>query len=160
VKHGYRKDSPTSVQTLDLRMFEPAETGIAELTFEDSDAWQAAFAHMNNVDENRRITHERILRAILLEKCYASIRMDGDVVGCGLGVLQAGYLGVFDIVVDADHRRQGNGSRLMRALLAWSMQQGAHTAYLQVMWDNEPALRMYEELGFREKYQYWYRIEE
>ena len=158
-ERGYRKDSPTSVQILDLRTFKPAGTGTVELTSEDSETWQAAFARMNKVDENRRLMHEHILRAILLEKCYTSILVDGDIIGCGLGVLQAGYLGIFDIVIDLDSRGQGHGSRMMEALLAWGVQQGAHTAYLQVMCNNEPALRLYEKLGFLEKYRYWYRIE-
>jgi len=93
-----------------------------------------------------------------LEKCYASIRMDDDFLACGLGVLQAGYLGIFDIVIDTDHRGQGLGTRLMEALLAWGQGRNAHTVYLQVMCNNEPALRLYEKLGFEEKYQYWYRI--
>ena len=46
----------------------------------------------------------------------------------------------------------------MQALLAWGQRHGAYTAYLQVMCNNEPALRLYEKLGFQEKYQYWYRI--
>jgi ribosomal protein S18 acetylase RimI-like enzyme len=46
----------------------------------------------------------------------------------------------------------------MNALLAWGARQGAEKAYLQVMCDNEPALRLYEKLEFEEKYQYWYRI--
>ena len=157
-ERGYRKDSPTSVQTLDLRMHKPAETGNVELTSEDSDAWHVAFALMNNVNPDRRATHEHILRAILPDKCYASIGMDGRIISCGLGVLQAGYLGIFDVVIDPDHRGQGNGTRLMETLLAWGAQQGAHTAYLQVMCNNEPALRLYEKLRFQEKYQYWYRI--
>ena len=157
-ERGYRKDSPTSVQTLDLRTFEPAGPGVVELTSEDSEAWHTAFARMNKVDENRRTMHERILRGILLEKCYASIRIDGDILGCGLGVLQAGYLGIFDIVIDPDHRGQGFGTRLMEALLVWGQGRNAYTAYLQVMCNNEPALRMYEKLGFEKKYQYWYRI--
>jgi ribosomal protein S18 acetylase RimI-like enzyme len=155
---GYNVDSRTNVQLLDLGTGIYEIPGDVNLTSEHSEVWHAAFARMNHVNDDRRTTHEHILRAILLDKCYASLSVDGQIIGCGLGVTQAGYLGIFDIVVDPEHRGQGHGSRLMEALLGWGAQQGAHTAYLQVMCNNGPALWMYEKLGFREKYQYWYRI--
>lgn len=156
--HGYYTDSQTSVQLLDLTQetYEAAEN--IDLSSEDTESWHAAFARMNNVSAERRVTHEGILRAILPETCYASIRMDGQTIGCGLGVLQAGYLGIFDIVIDPDQRGQGHGIRLMQALLSWGQGHGADKAYLQVMLNNKPALRLYEKIGFEEKYQYWYRI--
>ena len=157
-ERGYRADSRTNLQTLDLtrERYEVMEN--VDLSSEDTEAWHIAFARMNNVAPNRRSTHEGILRAILLDRCFASIRADGSILGCGLGVLQGGYLGIFDIVIDPDHRGQGHGTGLMKALLAWGHAQGAQTAYLQVMCNNEPALQLYEKLGFRERYQYWYRI--
>jgi len=155
---GYRMDSPTSVQLLDLGIGKREIPNDVDLTSDDTETWHEAFARMNNVDVARRATHENILRAILPDKCYASISVDGHMIGCGLGVLQSGYLGIFDIVIDPEHRGQGYGTSLMRALLAWGVQQGAGTAYLQVMCNNEPALNLYEKLGFQEKYQYWYRI--
>lgn len=155
---GYRRDSLTGVQTLDLRKGEHQTSPTVNLTSNDTDEWHSAFARMNHVDENRRATHERILRAILPDRCYASVRVDGQTVGCGLGVLQAGYLGIFDIVIDAGHRRQGHGVHLMQALQAWGQEYGAHTAYLQVMCNNDLALGLYEKLGFHEQYRYWYRI--
>jgi ribosomal protein S18 acetylase RimI-like enzyme len=155
---GYRMDSPTGVQLLELRAGNHEVARNVSLTSIDTEEWHTAFARMNHVDDSRRAMHEGILRAILLEKCYATINENGHILGCGLGVLQAGYLGIFDIVIDPDQRGQGYGERLMAALLAWGAQQGARTAYLQVMCNNEPALRLYEKLGFREKYQYWYRI--
>ena len=113
---------------------------------------------MNNVSSEHRSTHENILRAILLKKCYASVVKNGQIIGCGLGVLQGSYLGIFDIVIDPGHRGQGHGANLMTALLARGRDAGAGTAYLQVMCNNEPALHLYEKLEFEEKYHYWYRI--
>jgi len=157
-KRGYRADSQTSVQTLDLTQEEYAAAENTNLKSEDTETWHAAFAHMNNVSADHRVTHENILRAITPDKCYVSIDAGGRILGCGLGVTQGKHLGIFDIVIDPDHRGQGNGICLMNALLAWGQAQGAQTAYLQVMCNNEPALRLYEKLGFKEKYQYWYRI--
>jgi ribosomal protein S18 acetylase RimI-like enzyme len=72
--------------------------------------------------------------------------------------MQEGFFGLFDIVIDVGQRRQGHGERLVRDLLTWGKRQGACRAYLQVMLNNPPALRLYEKLGFREEYRYWYRV--
>jgi ribosomal protein S18 acetylase RimI-like enzyme len=156
---SYRIDSLTSVQVLTLNEGYPQRLDGIELTSEDTETWHDAFARMNNISADRRTTHKNILHAILPKKGYASVIEAGQIIGCGLGVLQRDYLGIFDIVIDPDYRGQGHGTRLMNALLAWGQGSGAHTAYLQVMCDNEPALRLYEKLGFLEKYQYWYRIQ-
>jgi len=155
---GYRAESQTSVQLLDLKTGGHEISRDVVLTSEDSEKWHTSFARMNNVNAAHRTTHENILRAILLKKCYVSIIDDGKIIGCGLAVLQGDYLGIFDIVIDTDHRGRGHGTNLMTALLSWGRDAGASTAYLQVMCDNGPALRLYEKLGFQEKYQYWYRI--
>ena len=95
-----------------------------------------------------------------LRDTHASITEGGQIVGCGLGVLQGGYLGLFDLVVDAAHRRRGYGAELMRGLLAWGKSQGARRAYLQVMCSNQPALHLHAGLGFAEVYRYWYRVQQ
>ncbi len=158
--HGYRVDSPTSVQLLDLSQNKFKTDGGVELTDTETKAWHEAFARMNNVSPENRTTHENILRAILPEKCCAAIYAGERVIGCGLGVLQAGYLGIFDVVIDLDHRGQGLGRNLMLGLLAWGQGRGANLAYLQVMCNNEPAMSLYKKIGFQEKYGYWYRIYE
>jgi ribosomal protein S18 acetylase RimI-like enzyme len=45
----------------------------------------------------------------------------------------------------------------MSSLVEWGRQQGAKTAYLQVMASNQAAINLYESLGFREHHRYWYR---
>ena len=78
-------------------------------------------------------------------------------VACGLGVLEREWVGLFDIVTRPDARRRGHGTRVMRFILDWARQHRASHAYLQVMRENQPAIRLYEKLGFHEAYGYWYR---
>jgi len=66
----------------------------------------------------------------------------------GRAALDRDWLGLHALSVQADHRRQGLGKAVMAALLVWGAQQGARTAWLQVETDNEPALALYESLGF------------
>jgi ribosomal protein S18 acetylase RimI-like enzyme len=99
-----------------------------------------------------------MLESLVPTAGYARLHQDGDIVACGLGVVQAGFLGLFDIVVAPHARRRRFGQALMAGLLAWGQQAGAHTAYLQVMLNNDAALRLYSGLGFQEAYQYWYRV--
>jgi N-acetylglutamate synthase len=65
-------------------------------------------------------------------------------------------VGVFDVVTHAAHRGRGLASALIARAVADAHDAGARTAYLQVM-ANNPALRVYERLGFTTAYDYWYR---
>ena len=155
---GYAFDAHTSVQVLDL---EHANFALPEnLTINTSpDAdWQAAFNRMHRLEGETALKHTRILEQILPQTGYASLAAESQCAACGLGVLQGGYLGLFDIITDEGQRRRGFGRQLMQGLLAWGKQQGAHSAYLQVMLNNPPALALYAGLGFREVYRYWYRV--
>lgn len=159
VGHGYVAEARTSVQVADLK---PRARGVGiEVVneWERTDEWRDAFHRMNHVALERQPIHDRILASILLPTCFASVRQDGQIAGCALGVVQDGWLGIFDVVVDEGQRRQGLGGRLMQGLLAWGREIGAERAYLQVMLSNAPALSLYEKLGFREAYQYWYRVD-
>ncbi len=67
-----------------------------------------------------------------------------------------GWVGFRSIEVAPEHRRRGLGLAVMAALVGWGAEQGATTAYLQVVADNEPALALYERLGFRTHHRYRY----
>lgn len=85
---------------------------------------------------------------------------DGAPVATGLGVVsRAHYLvGIMDLGVRPDARRQGHGSAVLAEILAWGAQHfpgGCH-AWLQVSADNEPAIALYRRRGFAEGYRYRY----
>jgi ribosomal protein S18 acetylase RimI-like enzyme len=89
---------------------------------------------------------------------FATLYYEGQMAAVGLGVVTGDALWFFDIVTDAAWRNRGLGKQLMLHLIQWGKANGATTAYLQVMADNAPAVRLYEKLGFKEMYQYWYRV--
>lgn len=84
--------------------------------------------------------------------------VDDRIVGCGLGLMEKDWVGLFDIVVDADSRRKGIATEIVNSLLDRSAESGAQRAYLQVVTTNHAAIALYERLGFRELYRYWYRV--
>ena len=154
---GYKADSHTSVQVLELDDVDKAPGQTALLT-EDLDEWLPAYCKLSNIGGRRELTLKQLLHNVVPVLYLASIRHQGRIVACGMGVLQDRFVGLFDIVTDANFRGRGFGKQLMLNLLAWGKCNSVHTAYLQVMLSNEPALRLYSGLGFKEIYTYWYRI--
>ena len=155
-QRGYAVDSPTSVQTMDL--CDTYSSLDARLDATLTDEWLAAFCRMSGVSDERKSTLRQMLTNIVPQKCFAAIVQADQIIACGLGVRQGDPVGFYDIVTDKSCRNQGYGKRLMRSLLAWGKQNGAWDAYLQVMLNNAPALSLYSQLGFKEVYEYWYRI--
>lgn len=66
------------------------------------------------------------------------------------------WAGITALTVEPSHRRRGLGLAVMDALLEWAAEQGAGTAYLQVLADNHAALGLYERLGFVTHHAYRY----
>ncbi|GAA1971618.1 hypothetical protein GCM10009798_35670 [Nocardioides panacihumi] len=58
------------------------------------------------------------------------------------------WLGIHNLVVDPAYRRRGLARAALRELVGWGAEQGATTAWLHVQTDNEPALALYDGLGF------------
>jgi [ribosomal protein S18]-alanine N-acetyltransferase len=82
---------------------------------------------------------------------------------CGLVALSDGYLAGFAVTswlrhetaaelegvfVDRGLRRQGAGSALVAACMAWAAKTGATTVRLEVRASNAPALALYQRYGF------------
>jgi len=74
----------------------------------------------------------------------------------GVAAYADDWVGFRSIEVAEDQRRRGLGLAVMAALLEWGAEQGARTAYLQVLGDNEPALGLYGRLGFATHHAYRY----
>jgi ribosomal protein S18 acetylase RimI-like enzyme len=168
-QRGYALEAPTSVQALPLAPSAeaaeetpvgPAARAVWSGAESAGDEWLQAVVSLTAVPERHHSTLRQMLAGLVPPACFASLSAGGQIAACGLGVLHAGWLGLFDIVTHPQQRGQGYAQRLIRQLLAWGLAQGAQGAYLQVMLNNPPALALYQRLGFNEAYRYWYRVKE
>lgn len=88
------------------------------------------------------------------EDGVATARLEG--VASGIAAYADDWVGFRSIEVSPEHRRRGHALAIMSALLDWGAEQGARTAYLQVVGDNSAALALYDRLGFTTHHVYRY----
>lgn len=96
--------------------------------------------------------------AIIPRTGFALLIEDGEIRALGLAVVERGAVSLHEIATMGEVRGRGIGRRLVGSLLAWGWQQGARQAILQVQGDNEPAIRLYQSLGFSRFYDYNYAL--
>jgi ribosomal protein S18 acetylase RimI-like enzyme len=89
---------------------------------------------------------------------YAVVPSGGPIKAIGRLALVDDWAGLYCLAVDERFRRQGLALTVIRALLQEATTVGVRRVFLQVVADNEPALALYERLGFRTVSQYHYRI--
>ncbi len=157
---GYRSEFEISVQILSVQNFKTNIDKGACIIENTDDMWLDNYIRMNEIDPNDRPVLRKIIDQIIFSKCLLTLKINELVVGCGLGVVEDKYMGLFDIVIDKQYRNQGLGKIMINNILRWGKSKGAEIAYLQVLTQNTPAIKMYQKVGFREKYKYWYRIKE
>jgi ribosomal protein S18 acetylase RimI-like enzyme len=158
-RRGYARQNDTGVMAVDLRaatLPEPHQS--VELDDHADDAWIDTYCAFNPAQARHRATIGKLLAKIEPRRHFATVRLNDETVAIGLAVHDGQYVGLFDIAVRADVRRQGIGRALVSALLRQAQADGATTGYLQVVAGNAPAISLYQQLGFQSLYPYWYRV--
>lgn len=153
----YVEVEPSSVRRLELQHIPEPELQ-CHITAVLSEEWLDNIARMQGMSEESVAVTRSLLDSSMLEQGFAILYSGGMPVACGLGVMERGYLGLYDIVTDESCRKQGYGEQLVRHLLHWGLSKGAHTCYLLVVLSNGPALKLYDKVGFQEIYTYSYWV--
>ncbi|MGN6608089.1 MAG: GNAT family N-acetyltransferase [Jatrophihabitans sp.] len=150
-ERGFAPELDAAVMTTRLPgTTEPAD-GV-ELTAEPDDAWLARWS--------RGAESPELARAVLTRHdtvVFASVRDGGATIAIGRGVVDEDWLGVFAVEVAPERRREGLARRIVQALWGWGREHGAARSYLQVEVDSEPAVALYESLGYHVHHAYRYR---
>jgi GNAT superfamily N-acetyltransferase len=122
--------------------------------------WMTSFYRLSQKDSLDGTRHLAILNRIRQPLLPAVLREGNEEVACGIGVMSGSLFGIFDIVIHPKYRNMGFGRELLYRMLKWAVDNGAISAYVQVVADNEPAVRLYHKCGYRPGYEYHYRIQD
>jgi len=155
---GYAVVDPSSMMLLDLEKIPEPTLDTVIIESQVNEEWMDRLAFFNHLSEEHRNIAERLLAESTLQQGFATVYRDHVPVACGLGVVQHRYIGLYDIVTHDRYRRQGFGEQLILHLLKWGRAHGATHSFLQVVQRNEPALSLYQKLGYQAIYSYWYRV--
>ena len=122
--------------------------------------WVKSFCNLNSTDIHKQQPHIEILNRITDEMILAVLIEEGVEVACGVAVISNQYCGIFDVVTGKNYRNRGYATKLLNALLNWAQSKGVTKSYIQVVENNQPAIHLYEKLGYQTAYTYHYRIKQ
>jgi ribosomal protein S18 acetylase RimI-like enzyme len=88
---------------------------------------------------------------------FATLHAGDEPVAIGRVSVDGQWAGITSLEVAPHHRRAGLGTAAMRVLLDWAAERGARWSYLQVLIENDAALRLYSRLGYVTHHVYGYR---
>lgn len=152
---GYRRIERSLMQTCALHSDFAADPEVA-IHPRPTPAWLEAFCAHSPVRPEHRDAMRRMLQAIAAPAGFAFVEKAGVPMAMALGAVEGQYMGLFDVLVMPEARRQGLARRVTESLYAWAWQQGARFAYLQVVATNAAALPLYQAQGFSTVYSYEY----
>ena len=156
--NGYVKERHGNIFVCDLTSFSRPSSEDVTLESHLTEDWLDRFLTMNGTEGATKDAAKSMLRSIVFPLTAASIWEDGRMIACGLGVMERGRIGLYDIFVDASCRRRGLGVNICAAIMNEGKAAGCTEAYLQCLTNNHGARRLYALLGYKETYAYWFRI--
>ena len=156
-ERGYAARDATNVKLVDLRTHDFEDTAEVEVDRGFQAKWIREFIAANKL-EAKADTVEQILKKISVETLVASITINDRIIAFGFAAVEKNIVGIFDIFVDERYRRQGYARKIMNKLLFLSKERSIDYSYLQVVAENTIAEKLYQSLGYRAYYKYWYRV--
>jgi len=156
---GWERFDETLTMVLDLDRLDAAPVADVEVIDEGPRGdWATAMKRTGSAKADDLAALVALLDRIVPESALsvAFDRHTGKVAAASLAVVDRGLVGLFDVGTVRALRRRGFARSAVAGALAWGRARGARLGYLQVMAGN-PAIALYERLGFRALYRGDYR---
>ena len=154
---GYENSETVAIMTYALDDTLPSMDPAVKFQTQFDSNWRDPFYRLSEVATDQQKTVAKLFDKSSNTTGYALLCEDGQAVACGRAVIHDDWAGLYSITTATDFRRRGYGTRITESLMAWAQAQGASNVYLQVHSQNDAALTLYDKLGFKTAYHYWYR---
>lgn len=155
-ERGWNRFDETRVMTVRL-----ADVDLTEYTdrlpFKDIGHWVDVFLELSEKGKDTKPGMFEVLSSIQSDGGLFSKTLDEQHVSALRCVRENDLAGLFDVVTSTSFLRQNHARELIGSALKWAKISGARKAWLQVVSDNIPAIKLYEDFGFDELYRYTYR---
>ena len=159
---GYKEDSHTNALYLEIDKVRRKNLN-QDYDYEIHDYRTKEFSNLlaqytKKDEKQQEIINEISNRIIIPKKRFIIANYNGKVVGTLMGVLNAeGYVYISDILVIPDHRRNAVARSMIFTLLdQWAVKENAKYIWLQVEVENRDAHKLYNTLGMKKAYDYYY----
>jgi len=159
---AYKPSKNTAVLTIATGALPPevphASGALVRLESLPSPQWWDAWAARDGRTDHANAAPPAA-RAVLTgspDQLFASLEVEGAVVGVARVAFAHRWAGVFALHVTPEHRRTGVAVQIMGALADASRARGIRSMYLQVLKASSPARGLYEGLGFSIHHEYHY----
>lgn len=158
-KRGYTIEKSADIMGCEIDKSTQFQVENIIINLDMTDEWLDGFLKLNGtIEENIKSTAKTMISNIQNPVICVSINEGETMVACGLGVIESRKVGLYDINVMEQYRRKGLGTKICKAIINEGIKNGVDTAYLQVTSLNKKAIQLYNSLGFKRVYTYWYRV--
>ncbi|WP_186446289.1 GNAT family N-acetyltransferase [Paenibacillus cremeus] len=160
---GYAKEVPCDMmiaaasEVIDHTIDRRNEQFRAEIVSTHKSGWLSDFIRLEGYSEELISFYDQLFSRIKPNAGYLRIMDGSECVAAGASVVQDGWAGFTSVIVHPQRRGLGLGQRIVHELAIWSKQQNAERLYLQVISDNEPAVKLYRKAGYERLFGYHYR---
>ena len=158
-KRGYQVITPTDVCFWDISDINMPE-GDIEFFDKAEEEWLSAYFKLEGFGEKQQNIYRRMIEKVFVNQKYVAIKENGEIIAVASLVSEGDQMLLHNVVVDKNQRGKGYGRKVCNALLAKAKECGIKTCWLQVVIDNVPAYKLYESIGFKKEYTYWYMRKE
>lgn len=158
-RRGYAPEGDSLTLLADLPQLPVRMDPDVAITATPGPAWLTTQAEWRGWDAATLGRYGAIVNRVAAPAGFMALSLQGEIMAMAFARIEDGMLCLNSMMANPARRGAGHGKRLLGALLAWGIRQGATAACLQVETENHPARALYRAMGFiREPYGYRYWV--